>query len=57
MVELGLKLGRLIPKPVRSTLERGREETVPYPGVSCPPGTVKPKERNRRIKLAVSSNT
>lgn len=57
MVELGLNLGHLTPKPVCSTLERGREETIPYPEVLCLPGTVKLKERNRRIKIGVSPNT
>ena len=28
-----------------------------YPDVLCLPGTVKPKERNRRIKLGTSPNT
>lgn len=56
IVLLGLNPGGLTPKPVWSTWERGRKETVSYPDVLCLPGTVRPKG-NRGNKLGISSNT
>lgn len=56
MVELCLNPGCLISKPMWLALESGREETSPYTDILCLPGAIQPKERNWKIKLAISLN-